>query len=205
MPKFIAFLMLLLASSGARAATIELCGTHDAFDKYFVGEVGSRANVQKKAVALCVARRGARAACRKNITCTTVKNSRVARIKKIIPFPPEMRGPQPRPARPSPGRPSRPSAPSTPVTPPHDTSPGGSCRVNNDCYSYQYCAGGQCFERKGGGSGGQSCRSNNDCYSNDFCVSGQCFPKTGPGGHSCQQNNDCYSYQFCVSGQCFDK
>lgn len=201
MAKFLLIALFLLTQS-AQAATVVLCATHDDYDKYFVADITSRAAVQKQVIALCIGHRKARSACNRNLICNTLNNRKPTRFKKIIPFPARMRGPQPtpRPSRPAPSEPSRPSEPSSP---PRNTNPGGNCRANSDCYSTQYCAGGQCFERTGNGS--QSCKSNNDCYSNDFCVGGQCFPKSGRQGGSCKVNNDCYSYQFCVSGACFDK
>jgi hypothetical protein len=198
--------LLLLFPNASRAATVHVCGTYDSYNKYLVADVTSLASVQNRAVKLCVSRKGGRAAsCRAKLFCQTSRNARVMRMQKVVPFPPELRGPR------IPSRPDRaprprpePSYPSTPAPEPErNKNAGGSCRANSDCYSQQFCAGGQCFEKSGNGS--QSCKVNNDCYSNDFCVSGQCFPRTGNRGGSCKVNNDCYSYQFCVSGECFEK
>lgn len=194
--------MSLLLPLAAPAATLYSCATYDNHNKYFVVDGASRASVQKRVLSLCQSRRLGAARCRPNLTCQTLSNRVPQRLQRVVPFPSELRLPAPGISIPSqPQRPSRPPEPS--AKPARDKSPGQSCKGNSGCYSYQFCAGGSCFEKSG--AGGQSCKKNNDCYPDGFCVSGQCFPKTGDAKQSCKKNGDCYPDGFCVSGQCFEK
>ena len=198
-------LFFLGFTAPAQAANLDLCATFDQYNKYFVVDsVGKGA--RQRVLNLCVATKRDRARCQQNLSCHVLTNRKPTRLQKITPFPPALRGPK-APGYRQPPRPSYPSEPSfpspAPSPPPRDKNAGGSCRENRDCFSNQFCAGGQCFEKSGGGS--QSCKANRDCFSSDFCVSGQCFPKTGSQGGSCKENRDCFSSQFCVSGECFEK
>lgn len=204
---FVSFISLLIFQS-AGSATVQVCATYDDYNKYIAADAATAAAVENQAVRLCRTHKVSLEICRRHLRCQSFPNVKATRISKVEPFPPELRGhPASSNVTSRRVRPNSRESGSTAVPPTQqrerDKNPGGSCRSNSDCFSAQYCASGQCFEKTGGG--GQSCNKNSDCFSSDFCVGNQCFPKSGSEGHSCRTNSDCFSSQFCISGACFEK
>ncbi|RZA05103.1 MAG: hypothetical protein EOP11_13575 [Proteobacteria bacterium] len=208
---YLALIALFTASPASAGYYIYACGSTADRTHNYIKVAPTMAKARTNALRACQQNSGRPGACvepvcRKVFQATKVselpkeEQRRIARQQEE--FDRHERAERARRNSPTPPR----SEPTPPAKPERNTSPGSSCKTNRDCYSSQYCAGNQCFEKSDtSSSGGGSCKQNRDCYSSEFCVSGQCFPKTGSSRGSCTVNRDCYSSEFCVSGECYPR